>query len=172
MELEAWIERVWDDLKADAPMLAIRNEADLKCHLFSRLHASKIASNIEIHSEVNFPLDSRNSRVRVDLVVAIDSHVEAAIELKYRDYPRFEKDYRNLRRLSDAVAVNDCISNARFSSSKGHSEPLKLSSSSRFYYGSACAKDASSASDGGIAERIGEQPKIKNLPAIVFSEVK
>ena len=179
LTLDEWISCAWNDLRTDACTLVIRNEADLKCHLFSRLLATKakIAPDVEIHSEVNFPMDERNSRIRVDLVIAVDGDVEAAIELKYWPYPKFEKDLSNLCRLRDTALIRDCISSSGWQSTAYSQEPLKLSKSTPLYYGCGCLDDAEGATAKDMRKKMMDKEGldctvIKILPTIDFSRVE
>lgn len=175
LTLDEWINLAWNGLKADAPNLAIRNEADLKCHLFSRLLAVKkdISQNYMIHSEVSFPHDAERDRIIVDLVIAIDGMIVAAIELKCTRDPVFEGDLENLCKLRDAAKVRECISR---SSAPGSQKPLKFTESVLLYYCSFCATGAISSYPEHMHEKMKKKgfisTDIRTPDAIVIDSSK
>ncbi len=177
--LDEWINLAWNGLKADAPNLAIRNEADLKCHLFSRLLALKteVASKHEVHSEIRFQLNQSRRGIIVDIAIADDTTVMAVIELKYSHLPKFEKDLVNLCMLRDGAKNHEIASEVRWVSTPYSRKALKLSESTLFCFGAACENDAGSSDREYMFRKMKEKhdldcSDIITLPAIIFNKVE
>jgi hypothetical protein len=174
--LEEWISRAWNDLKTSAPKLAIRNEADLKCHLFSRLLTSRteVVTAHEVHSEIRFPVDQNRNGIIVDIAIAANNRVMAVIELKYSRLPVFEKDLVNLCKLRDEAKVRELSSGVQWVSTPYSRDALKLSDHTLWYFGCACADSARSVDRNDMLERMKNKyglncNDIDTLPPIVFS---